>query len=1119
YEADNPEYNKDGHTLFIVSTYYAYGSDEEKAVEAAIKDTFSRYEATVINDGSGGVEIPIWIVCVALVILTVIMLIMCNSWIEPFLFFAAIGCAVAINMGSNVFLDGISSTTSSIAAILQLVLSMDYSIMLMNRYRQELKLTESKTEAMRNALKNVFFSIGGSATTTIIGLLMLLFMSFKIGADLGVVLAKGVAISLLCTFTVLPGLILPFDKVIKRTAKKSLNVRAGGLARLGFGGRRILACVFGVLFAGSLFLQSFAQTTYSLKAEDAIADVFPKSNTIVLLYENIDSEDVAKIAELLGDDQRVKSASSYSSTIGKPYTAAELAGVVSAMGLDAPIDPAIIDIIFYAYYSKGQTVRLTVGEFLRFIADNSDNPLFLDQTGDGLKENIDRIAKFSDAAALTRPMTSAELSDFLEMDPDNIKNLFLYYYMLNGGASTVTMTLSQFADFVVDEVSTNSDYREMFDADALAMLSNLAFFTNAEEMTASVSYQELSAALAIEPEQAKMLFVYYFALSDGYTPESMTVPAFVDFLIETADNPMFAGQFDQTVLEQMQTLRAYTNPTLIRQQMTSTEMASFFGQNAMETGVIYMMYMMQSGSTANTMSPEEYVDYILLEIAPYLSGLEVVSEEQLEQLKIIQPIMKASVSGEALSYSQTAQMLGMDRDMAKMLYTLDDSSEKIDSWTLSVQTVINFIADNAGAFEAMLDGGLLSELETARRLVNGSVAGTSYKSDELSALVGMDGKQVEQLYLLYHSEHGDTSDWKISIETFMDFLIDDVLQNDEFAGLFDSASLDELTMAKTIIDSVISDRTYAAVELAAVMSGLSDGINANTLDLLYLYYASINNADANRTLSIQSLFDYLTEDIVGDPRFEKVIDEKFRGDIADIKTMLAAAASQLKGKNYSRLIIETTLPDESEETNAFLDNLTDLCEERLVGNYYLIGNSPMSYEMSKSFGNEMLFITILTALAIFIIVAIIFRSLTIPAILVLIVQCGVFITVAASGLIGYDMYYLSSLIVQCILMGATIDYGILFTSYYRENRKTMGAKEALGAAYNGSIHTILTSASIMVLVLGVIGMLPCDPAIGTICQTLSIGALFATLLILFVLPGLLVTFDRFVVKAGQPKKL
>ena len=113
------------------------------------------------------------------------------------------------------------------------------------------------------------------------------------------------------------------------------------------------------------------------------------------------------------------------------------------------------------------------------------------------------------------------------------------------------------------------------------------------------------------------------------------------------------------------------------------------------------------------------------------------------------------------------------------------------------------------------------------------------------------------------------------------------------------------------------------------------------------------------------------------------------------------------------------------------------------------------------------------------------------------------------------MYYLALLIVQCILMGATIDYGILYTNYYRENRKSAGIRESLNKAFDGSMHTILTSGLIMVIVTGVMGFAPVDPTISQICQTVSIGALSAILLIVFVLPGLLAAFDKLVTKEGK----
>lgn len=257
--------------------------------------------------------------------------------------------------------------------------------------------------------------------------------------------------------------------------------------------------------------------------------------------------------------------------------------------------------------------------------------------------------------------------------------------------------------------------------------------------------------------------------------------------------------------------------------------------------------------------------------------------------------------------------------------------------------------------------------------------------------------------------------------------------------------------------------------------------------------------------------------MLNDERFSVMIDDAMREQILGAKGQIEDGVSQMVGENYSLMMIETTLPLEGEETTQFMEKLFSDCDSSLDYEYYAIGNSPMSYEMQQSFDKELLFITLLTAVAIFIVVAITFRKITIPLLLVLLVQTGVYITVTASGLRGYSIYYLALLIVQCILMGATIDYGILFTNYYRENRKTYDIKESLKRAIDGSTHTIFTSGLIMVFVTGVLGFSPIDPTISQICQTVAIGCLSAILLILLILPGCLAALDRMVMKTRKPK--
>ena len=137
----------------------------------------------------------------------------------------SIGVAILINMGSNVIFESVSDMTFSIAAIFQLVLSIDYSIMLLHRYQQEYELLgkQNKPKAMRNAVVNAFGSVASSSMTTIIGLLVLLMMSFTIGRDIGLVISKGVFLSLVCVFTVMPTLILWFDEAVYKLDKRRLK--------------------------------------------------------------------------------------------------------------------------------------------------------------------------------------------------------------------------------------------------------------------------------------------------------------------------------------------------------------------------------------------------------------------------------------------------------------------------------------------------------------------------------------------------------------------------------------------------------------------------------------------------------------------------------------------------------------------------------------------------------------------------------------------------------------------------------------------------------------------------------------------------------------------------------
>ncbi len=227
YDLSGVEYNSKTFSMYIVHTDYA--SDGDK-VSALMQEMHNKYDSTykVYSYYSGGqLAVLDRLIPMALAVGIVILLLMCKSYFEPVLLLVSIGVAILINMGSNVIFESVSDMTFSIAAIFQLVLSIDYSIMLLHRYQQEYKLLgkQNKPKAMRNAILNAFSSVSSSSITTIIGLLVLLMMSFTIGRDIGLVISKGVFFSLVCVFTVMPSLILWFDELVDKLDKGNLKKR------------------------------------------------------------------------------------------------------------------------------------------------------------------------------------------------------------------------------------------------------------------------------------------------------------------------------------------------------------------------------------------------------------------------------------------------------------------------------------------------------------------------------------------------------------------------------------------------------------------------------------------------------------------------------------------------------------------------------------------------------------------------------------------------------------------------------------------------------------------------------------------------------------------------------
>ena len=166
-------------------------------------------------------EEPIY-VALAVALACVAMLLFLDGWLIPFVFLASIGAMILLNLGTNFFLGEISYITKALSAVLQLAVTMDYSIFLWHSYNEQLPLCESKEDAMATAIHATLTSVIGSSVTTISGFIALCFMSFTLGRDLGIVMAKGVLLGVLGCVTVLPAMILVLDKPLQKTKHRSI---------------------------------------------------------------------------------------------------------------------------------------------------------------------------------------------------------------------------------------------------------------------------------------------------------------------------------------------------------------------------------------------------------------------------------------------------------------------------------------------------------------------------------------------------------------------------------------------------------------------------------------------------------------------------------------------------------------------------------------------------------------------------------------------------------------------------------------------------------------------------------------------------------------------------------
>ena len=959
----------------------------------------SRFEDDIVVETSqDGNTPPASVMIIAAALILIILVAMAQSWLEPLIFLISTGLAVVMNIGTNALLPSVSITTNYIVAILQMVLSLDYSIVLMNRYRQEKTGENSPVEAVNRAIKRAFPSIMSSAATTVVGLVMLVFMRLKIGMDMGVVLAKGVIFSLVCTFTVLPSLLMIFQKGVMNTGKKTFVLPTNRISRMVTRYKIPLACAAIVLFFFAFFQSKKTDISFSMERESEINSVFPQHNPFVVVYPTAAESSVPALADSLLKDGAVEGVYAYPTVMRRQYTSSEMAGQIQTMAagfkeelpkeLDSSMFTAsMMSLVYHMKFEDDPSRQISFPELLGFIREHCvGNPMFDSVLDDDMREKL--------------------------------------------------ALLDMYAPAVEEE--ENVEESRVEEAPAPKAPAQIASAPKVTAPDTPKPAAETAPAPVAKPQSSVRLSSFLPRLAEAYPSTETAV------------------------------LASLSDRTMNNTPMAAPAMSEFIGSTPTQTRMVYSF----SKNKSKQMTPYEYVHFLYDDLFNRKALASFVSEEQKEGLRQRMNVMDLIQKDASLEFSELYSLLrefeAASAGEARLRALAFPSS---GSTAPEAPSAVSRPDSTSGTLVAELPQQKDSLASSAGNAVSGTV--TAADSSALNA------------QLLPKPLPKPVKPKKKSIE-------------EQRQELF--------------MDLMYSGRSYTARQMAGFFKRLGEPVGEDLISLLYVYYASVSEEDCHHTMNIEELVSFIGDDLLNDRRLSGYIDDEVRSHFNEFRAAFEEKISLLRREDHSLMLVLTKLPQESRETYDFVSRLSSVCEDFFGGESQLVGESVMYSEMKNGFGREMRLVTILTVLAIFLIVAVSFRSVIVPLILVMTVMTAVYVNVIFSGIFSGTMLYLAYLIVQSILMGATIDYGILYANYYKEYRKTMDINDAITAAYRGFIRTIMTSGLIMVVAPGAMALLVDDVAISAIVGSLSIGAMVSVVLILLVVPAVLGAFDSLVVR-------
>lgn len=276
-------------------------------------------------------------------------------------------------------------------------------------------------------------------------------------------------------------------------------------------------------------------------------------------------------------------------------------------------------------------------------------------------------------------------------------------------------------------------------------------------------------------------------------------------------------------------------------------------------------------------------------------------------------------------------------------------------------------------------------------------------------------------------------------------------------------------------------------------------------------YAKVVNGLPEYKVSLIDMFMFVYDEV--DEGYV-TLEEELQDTLDDAYRQMNFAKNQLQGENYSRMLVYLTLPEESEETFAFLDQMHEIAGKYYESGVLVCGESVSQYDLQKTFGRDNLVTNILSILTVLVVLLFTFKSAGMPVLLIAVIQGCIWINFSVPALQHDNIFFMSYLIVSSIQMGANIDYAIVIAGRYMELRETNGRRQSIIDAMNQAFPTIITSGTMMVVAGFLIGKLTSNAAIFGIGKSLGRGTSISILITMFVLPQILLVGDKIIEKTA-----